>query len=339
MRSNYGRRRPRLKGRENGSHWLTFSDLMSALLLIFILVMFYSVYQYFDMLEITTAELTRQQDLLNTQKTAIDEKDKDLQASQEKLTESERALLSEQAKLVLSQRKIDDAQAALAQQQQELEAANAQLAEKQIEVDEKQTLLTQQQQKMTDQQQLLDDLVGVRTQIIEELASKLRDAGIDAKVDEQGSITLNSDVFFDTASSELKDDGKGVLDEFFPVYLSVLLDDEYKKNISEIIIEGHTDTDGGYESNLYLSQARASSVWMYLLSDEYTGISAATKESLKRIVTVSGRSFVNPKYGEDGSMDKTASRRVEIKFRLQDEQMIDSMRQILETMREDGAGD
>lgn len=337
MRSNYGRRRPRLKGRESGSHWLTFSDLMSALLLIFILIMFYSVYQYFDMLELTTAELTRQQGLLDDQQTAIDLKDQDLQASQEKLTESERYLLQEQAKLVLSERKIEDAQAALAQQQQELEAANALLAEKEIEVDEQRTLLTDQQQKMSDQQQLLDNLVGVRTQIIEELAAKLHDADVGASVDHNtGSIRLDSQILFEFSSSELSDKGKENLNRFFPIYLSVLLSDEYSKNISEIIIEGHTDTYGSYESNLLLSQARASSVMIYLLSDEYTSISKEMKDKLKEIVTANGRSFVNTIQNADGSVNDEASRRVEFKFRLQDEQMIESMRQILETMSENG---
>ena len=37
--------------RNDGSFWLNFSDLMSSLLLIIILIMFYIIYQYFDMYE------------------------------------------------------------------------------------------------------------------------------------------------------------------------------------------------------------------------------------------------------------------------------------------------
>jgi hypothetical protein len=40
------------RGKADGVNWLSFSDLMSSLLLIFILIMFYIMYQYFDMYEI-----------------------------------------------------------------------------------------------------------------------------------------------------------------------------------------------------------------------------------------------------------------------------------------------
>ena len=47
--------------RNDGSFWLNFSDLMSSLLLIIILIMFYIIYQYFDMDETNMAEIARQQ--------------------------------------------------------------------------------------------------------------------------------------------------------------------------------------------------------------------------------------------------------------------------------------
>ena len=39
----------------------------------------------------------------------------------------------------------------------------------------------------------------------------------------------------------------------------------------------------------------------------------------------------NPVYGEDGKIDMDASRRVEIKFRLKDEEMINEMKTILDS--------
>ena len=46
-------------------------------------------------------------------------------------------------------------------------------------------------------------------------------------------------------------------------------------------------------------------------------------------VTANGKSYSNPIYKEDGSVDLEASRRVEILFRLQDEEMIAEMMDIL----------
>ena len=49
MRIRQKMARTRRRGRAEGANWLSFSDLMSSLLLIFILIMFYIMYQYFDM--------------------------------------------------------------------------------------------------------------------------------------------------------------------------------------------------------------------------------------------------------------------------------------------------
>ena len=79
------RRRGKYRGGDGGSLWISFSDLMSALMLIFVLVLFYAVYQYYDMLEVKTAELLRQSGLL-------DEKSSKLSLSQQELEEKENAL-------------------------------------------------------------------------------------------------------------------------------------------------------------------------------------------------------------------------------------------------------
>ena len=93
------RRRGKYRGGDGGSLWISFSDLMSALMLIFVLVLFYAVYQYYDMLEVKTAELLRQSGLL-------DEKSSQLTLSQQELEEKENAL-------ALAQQTLDDKEAQL----------------------------------------------------------------------------------------------------------------------------------------------------------------------------------------------------------------------------------
>lgn len=376
---HYARRGRGEPPKASGSFWISFSDLMSALLLVFVLIMFYSVYQYLDMLEIKTAELVRQSGLIDQKQAELTEKDAALAASEQKLTENEQALVTQQAKLLLFQQELDSSEDLLAQQRAELEGTRSALAAQQAKVDEQQAMLDQQkatldeqsaalqsQQALLDkqesqmaaqrgqmtqqeslladaqtrlqdqqnqlklQQDKLDALVGVRAQIIQSLAAALSDANVRAQVDERtGSITLDASVLFDVGKSELKDTGKRVLDQFLPVYLSVLLDGGYEANIAEIIIEGHTDTDGNYMSNLKLSQERALSVMSYILSDDYRGVTGGMKQRLRQIATANGRSFANPIKNADGTVNKEASRRVEFKFRMQDEQMIEDMRSIL----------
>ena len=56
------------------------------------------------------------------------------------------------------------------------------------------------------------------------------------------------------------------INQFLPKYCSVLLRDDYREYVSEIIIEGHTDTNGSYIYNLELSQQRTFSVAKYCLT-------------------------------------------------------------------------
>ena len=361
MPRNYVKRRSRYTPRENNGFWLTFSDLMSALLLVFVLVMFYSVYQYFDMLELKTAELMRQSGLLDAKEvelTAKDQeltlKDQELVLSQTKLTESEQVLVQQQYQLLLTkqaqeaaekslgeqQKDLDDALALLQMKEEDLATAKALVANQQFELstqreqlDSASEQLISQQARMGEQQARLDALVGVKAQIVTSLADALSRASIKAKVDgTTGSIALDANVLFDVGKSELKPEGMAALDQFVPVYLSVLMDESYLNNISEIIIEGHTDSTGSYLENLKLSQERALAVMSYLLSDLNTRMSEEMKQTLRKIGTCNGRSFANLVTGMMGMEDQNASRRVEFKFRMQDEQMIESMRDILGSM-------
>lgn len=336
----YGRNRRNRNGQSDGSFWLCFSDLMSALMLVFVLVMFYSVYQYFDMLEVKTAELLRQSGLLDQQqaqltlsKEELAEKEAQLTAQQatlneqsEKLTAQETALLAQQAKMLLQEQTLQALQDKLAEQE-------AALASAQVSLDE--ALLAQQgQQALLDAQQAkLDKLVGVRTEIIEELMNALKKSNITgANVDDSGAIVFSSEMMFSTGSAGLNETGKQFLNRFLPNYLRVLMSEEYSKNVSQIIIEGHTDTSGSYMTNVELSQDRALSVLRYVMSSEFTGITAEEKQRLEQVVTINGRAYSDPIYNEDGTINMSASRRVVIKFRLNDEDMVTEMLNVLNDM-------
>jgi len=347
----YGRNRG---GHDSGTLWISFSDLMSALMLIFVLILFYAVYQYYDMLEIKTAELLRQSGILDRQaeeltlsqreleekesalsvaQRELEHKEEELNAQSLKLTETEQAQLLLQAKLVLQEDTLNSLQSRLAEQEAELAAAQVSLDEALAAQQAQQALLTEQQTQMDAQQAQLDKLVGVKSAIIEELVRALADSNISgASVDESGAIVFSSEMMFDVNRSTLKDVGKAFLNSFIPGYLKVLMSDEYKQYVSQIIVEGHTDTDGTFLKNMQLSQERAYAVLRYILSREFTGISDDAKLRLQEIVTVNGRSYSDPIYNDDGTVDMAASRRVVIKFRLNDEEMVNEMLSILENM-------
>ena len=348
-------------GHDSGTLWISFSDLMSALMLIFVLILFYAVYQYYDMLEVKTAELLRQSGILDQQsqqltlsqreledsqkaleakelaltqaQQELESKEEELNAQSLKLTETEQAQLLLQAKLVLQEDTLNSLQERLAAQEQELSAAQVSLNEALAAQQAQQALLTEQQTQMEAQQAQLDKLVGVKSAIIEELMRALADSNISgASVDDSGAIVFSSEMMFDVNRSTLKDVGKAFLNSFIPGYLEVLMSDEYQQYVSQIIIEGHTDTDGTFLKNMELSQERAYAVLRYILSNEFRGISDDAKLRLQEIVTVNGRSYSDPIYNDDGTVDMAASRRVVIKFRMNDEEMVNEMLGILENM-------
>lgn len=327
---------------DGGAAWISYSDMMAALLLVFVLVLCYSVYQYFLMLETKTAELDEQSSLLaiqqsqlSEQQSELDEQQAALTAKQNELTsaltqlDEQKSLLSDQSLTLQEQEKIIlAAQAALTQKEEELAAANTELETKQQELADATILLGQQQEAMNTQQQKLDDLVGVRTKIVRELTTALNAADLKASVDANtGDIMLESAVFFDVAKSTIKESGQELLDTFIPVYLGVLLQPEYEDYLGEIIIEGHTDTQGSYLVNLELSQERALSVASYCL--QMKGLTEEQLTRLREILTAKGRSYSDPIFHNDGSINMDASRRVEFKFRLKDSEMIDEIRSIL----------
>lgn len=332
-RNARSRRRP---GRpDTGSSWISYSDMMAAMMLVFVLVLCYSLYQYFLMLETKTQELDEKQTLLVSQQALLENQtaqlvrqQSDLESQEAQLLSAQASLQDQQALLDRQQEQLDIAQSALAARENELSALQLQLADQQTKLEAATSLLNTQKDTLDAQQTKIDDLIGMRTRIIQDLSSTLQSASLRATVDTNtGDIVLDSAVFFDTASSTIKESGKQLLDKFVPIYLSVLLQPAYEDYLGEIIIEGHTDTQGEYLMNLELSQQRALTVAKYCL--QMPGLTSQQREYLRSILTAKGKSYSDPIYNADGSINMDASRRVEFKFSLKDAEMIAEMNRIL----------
>ena len=108
------------------------------------------------------------------------------------------------------------------------------------------------------------------------------------------------------------------------------MQEEYQDYLAEIIIDGYTDTSGSYSYNLSLSQQRSLAVAQYLLSIQDQFLTGSEIESLEQFLTVNGHSMGTPILDENGEVDMDASRRVEVKFRLKDEEMMAELKQIME---------
>lgn len=174
----------------------------------------------------------------------------------------------------------------------------------------------------------LDQIMGVRAKLVNELKEEFGDSTYGIEVDENtGAIIFNTEILFAYDKAELKQESFGFLDEFVPTYLDIILGSDYADYVAEIIIEGHTDRDGSYLYNLELAQDRAYHVAAYILSDEfpYKQIQSRVEEKL----TVNSKSYTNFLTDEQGNYDADDSRRVEFKFRLKDEEILNKTRELL----------
>ena len=328
----------------SGASWISYSDLMCALLLMFVLMLSVILHQYFSMIETKTAELDQQKLLITDQQLRLDEQTLQIAAQQvqmdhqnaqiavimTQLDEKESAL--EEAYIILgeNQAKLDNAQTDLASKEAALIILQESLATKEDELYAAIQVLNQQQAALNSQTDKIEDMVGMKAEIISELSASLNRANLSAAVDENtGDIVLDSAVLFKTGSSEIMADGKYLLNRFIPVYLEVLLRPEYSDYLGQIVIEGHTDDVGTWENNMKLSQERAYEVMMYVLSMYREG--STERELLQQLLTATGRSETDLVYYPGTSVvNQDASRRVEFKFSLKDAEMIEEMNRLLQ---------
>ncbi len=309
---------------DNGAHWISYSDMMASLLLVFVLAVVYSVYQYYSMLEIKTQQLNEQQAELDRATITLVQREEELEAANVTLMGKQEELAAIQIQLDQQENDLHAAQDALKTQEEEQAKLQLQLAAMQ-------SVLEAQRAEMLTYQRRIDDMIGVRSKIIQELSQALSAAKVGASVDAAtGDIILEGKVFFDSSRDTIRAEGQDLLSRFVPVYLGVLMRPEYVDYVGEIIIEGHTDDQGSYMSNLKLSQNRALSVAEYCL--QLSSLTDRQVSQLQSLLTAKGRSYSDLIYNADGTVNREASRRVEFKFRLKDSEMIQEMNRILTQM-------
>lgn len=157
-------------------------------------------------------------------------------------------------------------------------------------------------------------LAETKESFLNDLVSAMKKENIDIKMDTvSGEMVLDASILFAVDSSDVSTDGKSFLKKFIPAYASVVCKEKYKNFISELTVEGHTDTQGSYDYNKTLSQKRADNVSKYILSNEID-ITSAERSLFKKLIKAYGCSYDNPIKDSSGKVDMDASRRVTIGF-------------------------
>lgn len=172
-------------------------------------------------------------------------------------------------------------------------------------------------------------------QVTEKIAQELQKNNIKVDVDKfSGTIKISDLELFELNSWELSSKGKTFMSKFVPVYLdSVMKDKSVRDKVSQIVIEGHTDSqtfagakskEEQYYKNMDLSLKRASSVAQYIVYSDYKGKNSYEKDLFKLFV-VAGKGPAEPVL-VNGKEDYSKSRRVELKLMFKDKSVLDAIK-------------
>ena len=293
-----------LRKKDNSSqHWLTISDLMSGLMIIFIFIAIsFMRSTYLEKEKVKKIEIQYEELILKDQ--SLDEAIRELNEIKEKND----ILQLEKDKLTEKLAQLDNFNAVL---------------------DEKEKI----SQELTQIRGIAEAYQNNQLAIYEALKKafpddELSEDKLNAEIDKETLtfIFKSSDSLFDNASANLKEKYKQALTVFFPKYIQAVL--PYKDSISEIRIEGHTSSEWnvfpkeiknkdidvkdlyGYFGNMNLSQDRTNSVLNYVLNDLRTEIPNEYRKWLRDHTAAVGLSSSKPILDENGNEDKNKSRRV-----------------------------
>ena len=274
-------------------------------------------------LELRQKELAKLNRLLLARNAKIDELNRKIILLQNLENESNATLADKQKTLQKYVNRVIVLSNRLTALEDELHLKDKKLTELLEALDKRKTRYDELVARLRKQRAQIKTLTGIRLKVIAELKQTLgKRIAIDKKT---GALRLSSKILFDRGSAELKEAAKQELRETFEKYIAALMSNRaIRPHLERIVIEGHTDSDGGYLYNLELSQKRALAVMNYLLS-----LPISKKYDLEKYLVASGRAYMDPIL-RNGVEDKEASRRIEIKFRLKNRDAMHEIERILD---------
>ncbi|EAI2218425.1 hypothetical protein E2I81_06485 [Campylobacter coli] len=309
---------------EEGNFWIAYADLMAGLLFVFILLIGAIVVKYV----LTQSDLREIKDNLNKQEARLEESKEELRNKEAIVFKLSSDLNNASSALNLINSQKAELEANITNYEQLSKELNSSIdnKDKQIlillgQLEKKDEEIRNLQESFDKAKEKVQNLSLIRENLSKELQAKLdSNITIDQKT---GSISLPSEVLFDKDSYTLKNEAKASLRKILSEYFNAIINDpKILSNIENIIIEGHTDSDGSYIYNLDLSQKRAYEVMNFIYTF-YKDI------RLQKLFMASGRSFSDPVL-VNGVEDKDKSRRIEIKFSIKNDNALKDVEKFFE---------
>ncbi len=293
-----------LRKRDNNSqHWLTISDLMSGLMIIFIIISIAFMRSTYLEKERSKKIESRYEELISKNKDT-----EEIRRELDSIKDINEKLIAEKKALNNKLDKLKDVDAIL---------------------DEKEKIGQELKQIKGIAEAYQNNQLAIYQALKQAFPDELlAEDKLNAEIDKETLtfIFKSSDSLFDNASANLKEKYKSALAEFFPRYIQAIL--PYSDSINEIRIEGHTSSQWsvypkeiqkqnadvkelyGYFGNMALSQDRTNAVLDYVLRGLRESIPVQHRKWLRDHTAAVGLSSSKPILDADGKEDTNKSRRV-----------------------------
>ncbi len=181
----------------------------------------------------------------------------------------------------------------------------------------------------------LQYFLKLRERIAEELRINFIKEGVEVLINpKNGILIIKENLLFDRDRANLKPEGKELLKKIVPTYTKTLFgSQEFQEWVKNIVIEGHASKERAerYLKDMELSQERAFAVLSFVFGDEFGEFEYM--EKFRDITTAQGRGFMASveKLPDENVVDlRRRNRRVEIKYMMQSDRMLEDLHTIME---------
>ncbi|KYH34636.1 hypothetical protein CLTEP_14640 [Clostridium tepidiprofundi DSM 19306] len=222
--------------------------------------------------------------------------------------------------LELANSKIVSAKKRLRRIQSDVERAEMALQLSQDKIDKQEKVILESNKELGDLRAKLRSVGLIRVNVLKQVQESIENElgnNINKKklvsVAENGNIILNESILFDTGSAVIKENSKELLNKLATSFEKILDDEQVRKYIDAIEIQGHADERKGNIPNSVLSANRATAVVDYLMK-----ANPNLKAKYGKYFAASGYSYFRPRVKGSNPEAWRANRRIEISVILKD---------------------
>ncbi|WP_418642398.1 OmpA family protein [Vibrio chaetopteri] len=169
--------------------------------------------------------------------------------------------------------------------------------------------------------EVYEESQNTRIVIIKDINDKLNAEGIGVQADpETGDISITDSILFDLNDYKLKASGQEFLEKFIPIYSDAIFQSQATADeVSRVVIEGHSSSEGAFDRNMELSVLRANSVIAFVNSMKFSN-----KQRFFDKAVISGRGSIEARQDVADASD----RKVKFRFQFKDEEFLGNFSEV-----------